>query len=175
MSSFNLKSRMITNRDASPTVLTDPVFGIGRVEAVLGAERFPQTADAGSWVKCVSIPAQARLEDLHYFAGSLGTSAIDISCWIQTDTSIAQSSVVEGQIIGSSLFAQNIAGVDTGIALTDAMGTIAQQSIHRRMLPLWQNLGLPIDPGNIMIDLGFTVRTTNSVAGYVGLRARFVR
>lgn len=173
MSSFNIKSKVIANRDATPLVLTDPILAKASLQEGIGVERIPTTADIGSQIRLVSVPSSARLSDLHYFAASLGTSAIDIAAWFPTSVPV-QSGVVAAALISSSAFAANIAGVDTGIALTDGMGTIAQQSVQRRSQPLWQNLGLVADP-MIDIDLGFTVRTTNSIAGYAGLRARYVR
>ena len=174
MSVFNIKSTYITNRDAAPKVLTDAIQAKGDMMEVIGADRTSAAIiDAASTIKLVSVPSSARLSDLHYFAQSLGTSALDIAAWFPTTVPVG-SGIVAAQLISSSAFAANIAGVDTGIALTDGMGTIAQQSVPRRLQPLWQSLGLVSDPG-IDIDLGFSVRTATSVQGYVGLRARFVR
>lgn len=172
MSTFNLKSTVLSNRDASPAVLTDPILAKGRLMESFGCEKLPQTAGAGSWVKCVSVPSGARIAELDYINAGIGTSSLDIAVWYPTTLQV-QSGVVAAQIISSSAFAQAIAGVDGGL-VSDGMGTIAQNPVSSRQQPLWQRLGLLADP-NMDLDLGFTVRTTNSIAGYVGLRARFVR
>lgn len=172
MSTFNLKSTVLLNRDASPKVASDPIVSAARLQESFGCDKLPQTAGAGSWVKCVSIPSSARISELDIINAGIGTSSLDIAAWYPTTTP-NQSSVVAAQIISSSAFAQAIAGVDGG-TVTDGMGTIAQNPVASRQQPLWQRLGLLADP-NINIDLGFTVRTTNSIAGYVGLRARYVR
>lgn len=172
MSSFNIKSKVIANRDAAPSVLTDPILATGTVQEVIGCERLPTTADVGSQMRLVTMPSSARISAIEYFNAQLGTSALDIAAWFPTSVQV-QSGIVAAQMISSSTFAQNIAGVDTG-TVADGYGTIAQASVQKRCQPLWQALGLAADP-NVMIDLGFTVRTTNSIAGYAGLRVRYTR
>lgn len=172
MSSFNIKSKVIANRDNLPSILTDTNLARGMVQEAVGCENLPLTADIGSKVRLLTIPSSCRVSSLEYFNAQLGTSVLDVAAWYPTAVPV-MSGVVAATLISSSAFAANIAGVDTGI-VADGMGTIAQQSVPRRTQPLWQSLGLLADP-NIDIDLGFTVRTTNSVAGYVGLRARYVR
>jgi hypothetical protein len=174
MAVANLKSKVISNRDATPVVLTDAIVAKGDLHETIGVERTNAASiDAGSTIKLVSVPSSARLSDMHYFMQSLGTSALDIAAWYPT-TPPAALAVTGGALISSSAFVTNIQGVDTGIAPTDGMGTITQQSVVRRSQPLWQNLGLTSDP-MCDIDLGFTVRTATAVQGYVGLRARYVR
>lgn len=172
MSTFNLKSTMILNRDASPAALSDPINARARLHEAFGCDRLPQTAGVGSYIKCVSVPSGARVSELDIVAAGIGTSSLDISAWYPTTVQNI-SGVTAAQIISSSSFAQAIAGVDGG-QVADAMGTIAQNPVVSRQQPLWMRLGLSADP-NVDIDLGFTVRTTNSIAGYVGLRARYVR
>jgi hypothetical protein len=172
MSTFNVKSTVIANRDATPSVLTDPILAMGMVQEVIGCQQLPQTAGAGSQARLVSMPSSARISSIEYFNAQLGTSALDIAAWYPTTIQV-QSGIVAAQMISSSTFAQNIAGVDTG-TVADGYGTIAQASVQKRCQPLWQALGLASDP-NVMIDLGFTVRTANSIAGYTGLRVRYTR
>lgn len=181
MSSFTIKSKVIANRDAVPTVLTDAIVAKADVREAFGVEQIPTTADIGSKVKLVSIPSSARISSIDYAVANLGlgTSALDVAAWFPTavpnqSAVQAQSGVVAGALISSSAFKANIAGVDTGIEWTDANAAISTNTLPKKNQPLWQMLGLAADP-NIDIDLGFSVRTTNSIASYVGLRARYVR
>lgn len=181
MSSFNIKSKMIANRDASPTVLTDAFVSKGDVVEVIGVESIPTTADIGSKIKLVSVPSSARLGSMDYAVNNvgLGTSALDVAAWFPTTVPPmqgvqVQSGVVAGALISSSAFKANIAGVDTGIEWTEALAPISVNTLQKRTQPLWQVLGLAADP-MIDIDLGFTVRTTNSISAYAGLRARYIR
>lgn len=176
MSTFNVKSTFISNRDASPKVLTDPFQGTGIPKAMTGVENIPQTAGILSTVKLLSIPAGAKLQTLEHCAGALGTSAIDMAVWYPTNVPggavIAQS--LSGTLISSSWATSNITGVDTAISWTDSFGTVANFGIAKRSYALWQILGLSADP-LVDLDVGFTVRTANAIAGYVGLRAMFVK
>lgn len=179
MSTFNIKSTFITQRDATGIkAQVDTIQSAGLVKEMIGVERTGAAIiDAASTIRLVSVPSRARVSALEYFAQSLGTSALDIAVWYPTNIPQgglnAPAASLEGTLIGSSVFAQNIAGVDTGIAPTDGLGTIAQNSIPKRSQPLWQAAGLSSDPG-IDLDLGFVVRTATSVQGYVGLRVRYI-
>lgn len=175
MSAFNLKSTAITNRDATPPRLNDAVLGKGYAYESIGVERVPQTADAGSQIRLFTMPSSGRLTGLEYaYAGMGSTAAFDVAAWYPTKVP-AQSSVVAGALISSSFLAANVSFVvDTGSGWTDAIGTVAQASLPRRQMALWQLLGLPSDP-NLDIDIGFTIRTTNVLGNYCGLRARYTR
>jgi len=181
MASSFVKAKMIANRDASPSVLTDPIVAVGAVREAWGCENLPASSDNGSFVKCVSVPSSARLSSLQLSAAaSINTTSLDIGAWFPTTIQnqsgyTVQSGVVAGRLIQSSAFAVAITVPDTtGLIDTDALGTLANNTIPERNMPLWQNLGLAADPG-CNIDLGIVVRTVNTAAGYVGLRARYVR
>jgi hypothetical protein len=172
MSSFNIKSKVIANRDAAPAVITDAILARGTVQESIGTDKLPTTADIGSQARLCTVPSSARLSSLERFNAGIGTSALDVAVWYPTVVA-PRSGITASALISSSTFAQNIAGVDTG-DVADSLGTISQLSAQKRCMPLWQALGLTTDP-NIDLDIGFTVRTTNSVGAYVGLRARYIR
>ena len=181
MATATIKSKMIANRDAQPSVLTDAIVAKGDLIEAFGVEQIPTTADAASKVKLVSVPSSARMSSFEYTVanGGLGTSALDVAAWFPTtvpnQSNVAvQSSVVAGALISSSAFKANIAGVDTGVEWTTANAAISTNTIPKQNQPLWQYLGLQADP-MIDIDLGFSVRTAVAVNGYVGMRARYVR
>lgn len=179
MSVFSIKSTVIANRDATGIrSLTDSVFAKGTLRESLGVEKTGNAIiDAASTIKLCTVPSRARISALDYFAQALGTSALDIAVWYPTNVptgggaNLAAS--VGGTLISSSVFAANIAGVDTGITPTDGLGTLTTNTIPKRSQPLWQQLGLTADP-EIDLDIGFSVRTATSVQGYVGLRAQYV-
>lgn len=181
MSVYNIKSTVITNRDATPPALTEPSLGNGRVKGAVGVQRTSNAGsdlpEAGTAIRLITMPANARLQSLEHAAGALGTSAIDITVWYTT--TIPQggqntpATSLAGTVIASSFFASNIAGIDTKRAWTDAMGLDATPTLDKRDYPLWKMLGLSNDPG-LNLDLGFTIRTANAINGYVGLRATFV-
>ncbi len=181
MATATIKSKVIANRDASPSVLTDAIVAKAELTEAFGVEQIPTTADAASKVKLLSVPSSARLSSFEFAVANvgLGTSSLDVAAWFPTavpnQSAVAiQSSVVAGALISSSAFKAAIAGVDTGIEWTDANAAISTNTLPKKNQPLWQMLGLQADP-MIDIDLGFSVRTAVSINGYVGMRARYVR
>ncbi len=178
MSVYNIKSTIIANRDATPKVLTGPDTSGGQLMESQGCV---QTAaaiiDAASKLILCQVPSNSRVTDVIYSAQSLGTSALDIAVWYPTyiprggANNLAAS--VAGTLISSSSFAVNIAGVDTGLAQQNGLGTLTANTIQKQEQPLWQALGLASDP-ELNLDMGFVVRTATSVQGYVGLKVRYV-
>lgn len=174
MSTFT--SQAIRKRDANPPVRSNPEESQGILKAAIGVERVP-IAGAGTLVKLIKIPSNARLHSLEYCSQTLGTSTLDITTFYPTTIpqggagSVAKSN--EGLVIGSSQFVNNIAGVDDGTGWTNGLGAAATPAVGVLDNPLWQVLGLSEDPEGD-IDLGFSVRAATAEAGYVGLRATYV-
>ncbi len=178
MSVYNIKSKVLANRDAVPSVLSNPEIAQGLLKGTLGVERTGAAIiDAASTIRLFTMPSNARLHSLEYAAQGLGTSALDIAVWYPTTIPQgglnAPAASLAGTLVSSSAFGANIAGVDTGIAWTDGMGLPSVLSIPKRSQQLWQMLGLSTDP-SVDLDFGFTVRTATSVQGYVGMRASYV-
>lgn len=181
MSAFTVKSEVIRNRDAQPPLLTNPESAQGVAKVAMAAERTSNAGsdlpEAGTAIKLITIPSNARIHTLEHAAGALGTSSLDIAVFYPTRLpqggANAPANSLAGTCVASSLFATAIAGVDTLRAWTDAMGVGATPTLQNRMLPLWKLVGLSADPG-LEFDLGFTVRTANAINGYVGLRATYV-
>jgi hypothetical protein len=181
MSTFSIKSKVVTNRDASPPILSNPEVAQGLLKGVLGVEKTTNNASdiggAGTTIKLITVPSNARLQKLEYAMASLGTSAVDIAVWYPTTIpqggQNAPAASLGGTLISSSAFVGNLAGVDTGVAWTDGMGKDATPSLTNRLKPLWSMVGLTTDPG-IDLDLGFVVRTAVAINGYVGLQATYI-
>lgn len=181
MSVFNVKSKVIANRDASPPVLTNPELAQGLAKVVAGIENTgnfgTDLSAAGGKIRLISVPSNARLHALEYSMGDLGTSSIDVAVWYPTEIpqggENAPAASLEATLISSSAFATAIAGVDTNIAWTNAFGAAATPTLINYMKPLWSLLGLSSDPG-VDLDLGFSIRTAVVQNGYVGLRATYV-
>lgn len=180
MSSFNIKSRVLANRDATGVKgLISPNEGSpGILREVVGSDRTrADIVDAGTQIRLCSVPSSARVSDLFYARETLGTSALDIAVWYPTDIPQGGENVPavsnEAVLISSSAFVTNITGTDAGIDWTSGMGLATAPTLQARTQPLWQALGLSEDPG-IDLDLGFTVRTATAEQGYVGMRVRYV-
>lgn len=181
MSVYNIKSRFLANRDSSPSVLTNPGVGQGVMKAVIGVERTSpegiSKGAAGSALRLISIPSNARLHSLEYGTADIETSLLNIAVWYPTElpqgaeNSVAASN--EAALISSSAFIAGFSGLDGGQIWKDCMGANATPTLVARSYPLWQMLGLSADPG-VDLDIGFSVETAVTTNGYVGLRATYV-
>lgn len=180
MSAFNIKSVVIRDREASPPLHNNATLAKGVLHEALQVENTSNAGSdigaAGTQIRLVSVPSNARLSRLEYSRADLGTSSLDIAVWYPDQ--LAQggenslSASLESTLVSSSAFATAISG-DTAVAWTDAMGANTTPSLAQRTQPLWQLLGLTADPA-CDLDLGFSVRTANATNGYVGLRAQYV-
>lgn len=179
MSAFNIKSEALKNRDASPTVITNPTISKGNLKEAFGVANTSDYGSdigaAGTQLRLISLPSNARISRLEYARADIATSSMDVAAWYPTNIpqggANAPAASLAATLISSSAFKTAIAGLDGGDAWTDAMSA-STPTIAARSYPLWQLLGLSSDP-EIDIDLGFTVRTAVNTNGYVGLYAQY--
>lgn len=179
MSAFNIKSTVIANRDATPKILSEPIIAMGMMREAYGCQKVSSAGTdlntAGTQIRLVQIPSNARISEIEYAGTSTGTSALDIAAWYPTVIPQGGANfltVAGGAIISSSKFLTNFIIPDTNKDWTTARDVIGTQSVQLQEQPLWQYLGLTADP-EVNIDMGVTVRTACAVNGYIGLRARY--
>lgn len=177
MSAFNIKSTVLTNRDAVPKVLSEPALSRSKIREGYGAQCVSSAGTdlnaAGTQIRLVTIPSHARLSTLQYCGTSTGTSALDIAAWYPTTVPQGGGSfltVAGGTLISSSKFLTNFIIPDTNSVFTTAFPAVATMGPGILEQPLWQMLGLTADP-EMPIDLGISVRTACAINGYVGLKA----
>lgn len=174
MSTFT--SPAIRKRDASPTERSNPEEYRGIMKAAIGVQNVT-VAGAGTFIKLITVPANARLHTLDYASIALGTSTLAITAFYPTTVpkggyaSVAAS--LAGTPVSSSTFIAGITGIDSNVGWTTCLGVAATPTLGISDNPLWQILGLTRDPEG-EIDLGFSVTVATSIAGYVGLRATYV-
>lgn len=176
MSTFNVKSTIITNRDATPKVLTDPHVSGGYARLGQG---YVQTAGAtdgtGSVYRMFPVPSNSRIESLKLQADALATGCtlnvgVAYPTFIPPGAGLAQS--LASTIIGTAFFASAVAA-SNALAATDVTNQSTSNTIAKQELPLWQALGLASDPG-IELDMVVMVQGAVAAQGYVGLKGSFV-
>lgn len=175
MSTFLVKSTLITNRDASPKVLTDSFVSGGELRESEGYVQTNGAADgAGSFYIMCSVPSNARVSSVVLQADALATSCtLDIGVWwptyIPTGAGLAASVASTG--INTTLFASAVAA-SNATSSTDVINQSTSNSIANQELPIWKAAGLATDP---MIDLDIVVYVHAAVAqqGYIGLKVRY--
>jgi hypothetical protein len=88
MSAFNIKSTVLSQRDATPKVLSEGILSRSMIREAYGAQCVSSAGtdlnQTGTQIRLVSIPSHARLSALQYCGTSTGTSALDIAAWYPT-------------------------------------------------------------------------------------------
>lgn len=180
MSIFNIKSTVLTNRDATPKVFSEPALAAGYIKEGYGAQCVSSAGTdlnaAGTQIRLVTVPSNARLSAMQYTGTSCGTTALDIAVWypttVPTQGGSFLASTLAGTLISSSKFLTNFIIPDTNIAFTTAFAVPATMGPGILEQPLWQMVGLTADP-EMPLDIGISVRTACAINGYIGLKATY--
>lgn len=178
MSVVTLKSNQITNRDATPKVLTDALISGGSICHSFGYVFTGAADSAASNYKLSSVPSDAQMTGIEFVNGALGSGCVlDVAAWYPTaiqsggGSFLAQS--LAATLISSSTFTTQITGNTANTTWAQLMITTGTQaSPNYWEQPLWALLGLSADP-ECNIDLGFSVRIAVASAGYVAMKASY--
>ena len=164
----NLKSTLLTNRDATPKLLTDAGISGGAINESKGVVFTGATDAAGSTYRLVTMPSDGFVSSLSYYNTALGSGCVvDVAAWYPTSFQsggggfLAQS--LTTTLISSSTFATALVGNTAHVDWTACMSTLGTTVPDGADFPIWQILGLSADP-ECNIDLGFTVRTAVATA-----------
>lgn len=173
----NLKSTLLTNRDATPKVLTDAYLSGGIMEEVQGSVKTGNPDAAGSTYRLVSVPSNARISQIYWQADALGSGCqLDVAVWYPTQVpqggAAFLAASVAATLISSSIFATALAGSASAVALTEVTNQSTNYLIPLQETPLWNVLGLASDP-EVSLDIGFSLRFATAAAGYAGLKVRY--
>lgn len=172
----NLKSTVLTNRDAIPKVLTDGFLSGGTASESVGSVQVGTSDAAGSFYRLVQVPSNGRVDSIRWQSQALSNScALDVAVWYPTTIPTGGANFIPAAcatiIISSSSFATNLLA---GLAVqpTDVTNQSGNYSIPLQETPLWNVLGFTSDP-EISFDIGFSVRVATGAAGYVGLKIAY--
>lgn len=175
MSTFIVKSTVISNRDATPKVLTDSFVAGGTGTECEGYVQTASAADgAGTKYVLCQVPSNARVSTVKISADALGTSCtLDVGVWWPTfiPTGAGLVSSTASTVINTQLFASALAASNSQAAV-DITNQSTNNSILNQELPLWKAAGLASDPG-IDLDIVAYVHVANQIQGYVGLKVAY--
>ena len=135
MAAENLKSGVITNRDAVPVVLTTANPGqvfrsYGVVEAAGG--------DAGSTYRFCTVPSNAKFVRAFYSCDDLGAGAT-------IDVGLYQTTANGGAVVDADFFASALDVSTSAVAITEISVERGATLIADFEKPLWSRLGLSAD------------------------------
>lgn len=176
MAVVNLKSTMITNRDAVPAVLTDAYVANGEM---LEAEGYvaPANGDSiASIYRMCSVPSNARVTSVLMQCSALGAGAtFDIGVYWPTFIPVGAglSAANQGLAILQAFFASAI-DVSAALAQLEYINESGTNTIAKQEMPLWQAIGLASDPG-IDLDICATVTAAMAAAGFASVKVRYVK
>ena len=137
MAAENLKSGLITNRDAVPSVKTTSNGGVvrrvvGKVEAAGG--------DAGSTYTFGSIPSNAKYVRVWFSADDLGTGAT-------ANVGLYQTTANGAAVVDQDFFASALDVSTSATAITEITFERGATLIDEFEKPLWERIGLSADSG----------------------------
>ncbi len=177
MATFNVKSTVIANRDATPKVLTDAYVSGGKLCQSEGFAVSGSAADgAGTFYRLCTVPSNARVTSLTLQASAFATgAAIDVGVFWPTTipTGAGLSAANAGLVINTQLFASALA-VSNATTPTNIVNSSGNNGIANQELPLWSAAGLSADPG-IELDIVIRVQTAMAATGTIGLKADYVK
>ncbi|HET6890534.1 MAG TPA: hypothetical protein VFH31_05480 [Pyrinomonadaceae bacterium] len=136
MAAENLKSGSITNRDATPSVLSNSMGGIvrqvwGKVEAAGG--------DAGSTYRFAAIPSNARAIRIWFSSDDLSGAGATM------DVGLYQTTANGGAVVDADFFASALDVATAAVAITEITFERGATLIDEIEKPLWERLGLSAD------------------------------
>lgn len=136
MATENVKSAAITNRDATPAVLTSCQGG--RVRRAWGTVEALAAGDTGSTYRMCEIPSNARAIRVVLATDDLGTTAT-------LDVGIYQNTANGGAVVDADFFASAINANSAAVAETMVSHESGAYNIDDIEKPLWEALGLTAD------------------------------
>lgn len=169
MAVVNVKSTIITNRDAIPLVLTSDYISGGALKEAQGYAQATNGDSATSKYRLTTMPSNARLASLIFQCQALGAAAkLDIGAYYPTS-----QAGVAGAVISANFFAA-VLDVAAAVAPVDILNSAGNATLDLQEKRLWELLGLASDPGG-NIDLVATVNVAIAATGKLSLKARFVQ
>lgn len=135
MATEDLKSGVITNRDATPSVQTTSNPGTvrrayGMVECAGG--------DAGSTYRFCSIPSNAKMVRAFYSCDDLGTG-------LTLNVGLYQTTANGGAVVDADFFASALDVATAAVGITEITFERGATLIAELEEPLWERLGLSAD------------------------------
>jgi hypothetical protein len=153
----NVNSTWIGNAVASPVVLTTSNKSAGRMFTAKSVATVSATQASGDTIRLVRVPSNARIDAVLLTTGDATTAgAIDIGVY--------QTAGNGGAVVDADLFASALALTGGPFTRSDQTWESGQYTYAESCLPLWEALGLSVDP-NRDYDIVATVTTTGDGMG----------
>lgn len=170
-----VKSASVTNLDASPRVPNTAGRGAqGYLWQVNDYALVPAAASVTSKFFMVRVPCDVVLKELIFTAGAMGAGKFDLGLWYSASETDGTPASLRGTVIDQDFFASDI-DCAAAVVPTDVVGESGFYGLQERNMPLWQAVGLSVNPGGFF-DIIAVVHTTavTDGAAYIHADARFI-
>lgn len=165
MATVSLYSTQITNRDASPRVLSNSYLVKGALYESVGTLECTAADDIGSKYYLCTIPSNARISDVLLTCDSTGTTGTaDIGLYQTTENG---SAVVDADFFAS---AQALTSALSKSSVLHESGVFGKEDVEKRVWELVS--GLTEDP-KIDYDVVLTVTEATVSGGTVSLHIQY--
>lgn len=166
MAVVNVKSNGISNRDAVPAVLSNPILNRSNLEEAEGNVAVTNGNSIASIFRLCSVPSNARISQLLLSCGAITSAAADVGVYQKTALDGSAGAVVSAAFFGSAV------SIATALSNSDITNESGTYDIDLQEMPLWQALGLSSDPG-LMYDICATLTAAATATGKLGLKVRY--
>jgi hypothetical protein len=173
MAVVTVKSAVITNRDAVPPVINDGRLEKSNLKTGIGSVAVGAADSATSYYPLVSVPSSAVVRAVYATCvAGMTTLAGDIGVFKTTkDSGGAALGTVANT--GSGTFFATAQSFAAALNRVDVTNEATTYTTLLREMPLWQAIGLTVDP-QTYFDIGVTVTTANTgAAGRLGIEVEY--
>lgn len=169
----NRSSNMISNRDASPLVLSNPSFSRSEIKQGYGYVSAIIADSAGSIYRLFQMNSNARLSSIILQCAALGAGAkIDVGAYYGNDAKdIYSGNSLAGAVISANFFATAV-DVSGALGPTEVANESGSYTLDKQEMPLWQALGLASDP-ECHIDIAAVVNVAIAATGLLSLKGSY--
>lgn len=165
MATESLKSTVITNRDATPVVLSNASLANARLHEAIGSVTITSGKTTGSKYTLAQVPSNCRVSQLLVSCPALSASSA-------ADFGVYRSTADGGAVVSAALFGSAI-DLSSALSNLDITNESTNYTLDKQEQPLWQAAGLSVDPGGVL-DIVATTTATNAAGGLLGIKIRFV-
>jgi len=161
----NHKSTIVTNADATPVDLTNPLISHGRLRSQVAKKEIAAADDNDTVVRLHRVWSGWRIEQWDVGADALSTGAV-------YEAGVYQTAENGGAVVDADEFGASI-DLSAATAMTDITYDAVATEIDKIEMPLWERIGLTADPKR-WYDLALTATGAGTAAGTIASRLRYV-
>jgi hypothetical protein len=163
MAVVDVKSPLITNRDANPRVSNAATFQGGRVRSACAVVTVTNSDSIASIFRLCTVPSNARIRSVRLYCGAITSAAADIGLY--------QTTANGGAVVAVGAYA-----TAQTIATANALGiecAFEARTIDKAAQRVWQDAGLAADTTR-EYDICATLTAAATATGFLVVDVEYV-